>query len=216
VPVRAKGPEPIVGFCGLAGQRNSWKHRAKLVAYHTRNLATQRWVDVSPYKGETLRSTAIELLARASGVHTNFVVRDRGVFFVDAPATSLIDVRREYLQNALTSDYLLVCRGSGNCFTRLYEAMCLGRIPVFIDTDCVLPWEDRIDWRQSCVYLDESDLPAIGDKVRAFHDAISDGDFQAMQLHNRQLWLDHLSPRGFFSTLTTEWAQTKPCSMSGS
>jgi hypothetical protein len=206
VPVREKGPEPIVGFCGLAGQRNSLKHRAKLVAYHARNLATQRWIDVSPYKGEVLRSAAIDLLSRAPGVQTNFVVRDRGVFFVDAPATSLVDVRREYVQNAVASDYLLVCRGSGNCFTRLYEAMCLGRIPVFIDTDCVLPWEDRIDWRKSCVFLDESELPNIGAKVRDFHDSISPDDFRTMQHRNRQLWLEHLSPRGFFSTLAEQWA----------
>jgi hypothetical protein len=214
VPLREKGPEPIVGFCGLAGERTSLQHRAKLVAYHARNLATQRWIDVSPYKGESLRSAAIDLLERAPGVQTNFVVRDRGVFFVDAPASSLVDVRREYLQNALASDYLLVCRGSGNCFTRLYEAMCLGRIPVFIDTDCVLPWEDRIDWRASCVFLDESELQDIGAKVRAFHDSISADDFRTMQLRNRQLWLEHLSPRGFFTTLATHWAGSNSYSIS--
>jgi hypothetical protein len=206
-PVRDKGPNPIVGFCGLAGRRTSWNHRAKLVLYHARNLATQRWMDVSPYKGERLRSEALDLLAQAPGVTTNFLVRDQGVFFVDAPASSLVDVRRDYLQNALDSDYLVVCRGSGNCFTRLYEAMCLGRIPVFIDTDCVLPWEDRIDWRSSCVFLDESELPQIGAKLRDFHDSISPEDFRAMQVRNRELWLQYLSPRGFFSTLAAHWAQ---------
>ncbi len=210
-PVRDKGSEPIVGFCGLAGRRTSWKHRAKLVAYHARNLATQRWMDVSPYKGENLRAAAIEALSNAPGVRTNFLVRDRGVFFVDAPASSLVDVRRDYVQNALDSDYLIVCRGSGNCFTRLYEAMCLGRIPVFIDTDCVLPWEDRIDWRASCVYLDESDLPNLGERVRAFHDSLSPEEFRSLQLRNRQLWLQHLSPRGFFSTLTSHWSADRGC-----
>ena len=162
-------------------------------------------MDVSPYKGEILRAAAIDLLTQAPGVQTNFLVREQGVFFVDAPASSLVDVRRDYLQNALDSDYLLVCRGSGNCFTRLYEAMCLGRIPVFIDTDCVLPWEDQIDWRASCVFLVESELPQIGAKLRSFHDSVSAEDFQAMQVRNRELWLKYLSPRGFFSTLAEAW-----------
>jgi hypothetical protein len=204
-PIREKGPEPIVGFCGLAGRRTSWSHRAKLVAYHARNLATQRWADVSPYKGENLRAAALDLLVEAPGVRTNFLVRERGVFFVDAPAASLTDVRQEYLQNALESDYLLVCRGSGNCFTRLYEAMCLGRIPVFVDTDCVLPWEDRIDWRSSAVFLEESELPQIGARVRAFHDSISPDEFRGIQERNRELWLRHLSPKGFFTTLAAQW-----------
>lgn len=209
-PIRDKGPDPIVGFCGLAGRRTTWQHRAKLVAYHARNLATQRWPDVSPYKGERLRADALDLLDAAPGVETNFVVRDRGVFFVDAAPASLVDVRRAYLDNAVASDYLLVCRGSGNCFTRLYEAMCLGRIPVFIDTDCVLPWEDRIDWRSSCVYLDESELQSIGARVRAFHDAIGPEEFRALQQRNRQLWLDHLSPRGFFTSLSAHWERATP------
>ncbi len=109
-----------------------------------------------------------------------------------ASSTSVV----EYVDNALSSDYLLVCRGSGNCFTRLYEAMCFGRILVFIDTDCVLPWEDRIDWRSSCVFLDESELPQIGAKVRAFHDQISPSEFKELQLRNRDIWLRLLSPRG--------------------
>lgn len=210
IPVREKAATPVVGFCGLAGQRTSWSHRAKLVAYHGRNLATQRWIDVSPYKGENLRAEAIELLRAAPGVTTNFLVRDQGVFFVNAPAGSLVSVRQDYIDNAVASDYLLVCRGSGNCFTRLYEAMCLGRIPVFIDTDCVLPWEDRIDWRSSCVFLDESELADIGAKVREFHDAISPEDFKALQLRNREIWQRLLSPKGFFSTLARQWAAQPP------
>lgn len=210
VPVRQKSSTPVVGFCGLAGQGESWKQRAKLAAYHARNLITQRWPDVSPYKGENLRASAIELLEADPGVTTNFLVRDKGVFFVDAPAASLVDVRQDYVENAVASDYLLVCRGSGNCFTRLYEAMCFGRIPVFIDTDCVLPWEDRIDWRSSCVFLDESELPNIGEKVRSFHEQISAQEFEELQRKNREIWLQLLSPRGFFTTLADHWARQPP------
>ena len=112
-PVRKKGPDPVVGFCGLAGRRTSWTDRTKPVLYHTQNLVRQRWADVSPYKGEILRAAVIDLLTQAPGVQTNFLVREQGVFFVDAPASSLVDVRRDYLQNALDSDYLLVCRGIG-------------------------------------------------------------------------------------------------------
>jgi len=47
---------------------------------------------------------------------------------------------------------------------RLYEALCCGRIPVFIDTDCVLPYDFMIDWKKYFVWVDQSELPLIAEK----------------------------------------------------
>lgn len=45
------------------------------------------------------------------------------------------------IQNA---DFILSVKGDGSFFCRFYEALSLGRIPFFIDTDCILPFENMI------------------------------------------------------------------------
>jgi len=73
-------------------------------------------------------------------------------------------MRLEFLQNMIGSDYVFCCRGAGNFSYRLYEALCCGRIPVFIDTDCVLPYDFMIDWKKYFVWVDQSELPLIAEK----------------------------------------------------
>lgn len=110
-------------------------------------------------------------------------------------------VRREYVTNTVESDYVLCARGVGNWSFRLYETLSLGRIPVFIDTDCVLPVEDHIDWRSLCVWVDRTEIGHIGEKIAAFHDSLTDGEFVARQHECRRAWARYLSPLGYFSTL---------------
>ena len=108
-------------------------------------------------------------------------------------------MRREYVQNMVDSDYVLCARGGGNFSYRLYETLSCGRIPVFVDTDCVLPLESAIDWKGTCVWVDESDLNEIGSRVAAFHAALTPAEFADRQRACRRLWETHLSPQGFFA-----------------
>jgi hypothetical protein len=198
--LREWASEPVVGFCGLAGLRTSWADKAKLALYHTRMLATQRWPDVSPYKGENLRAHALEILAQAPGLRTNFAIRDHGVFFRDADPRDLVTVRLEYAQNLAASDYVLCCRGSGNYSYRLYETLCMGRIPIFINTDCILPAESAIDWRRSCVWVDESELGICRTGCGISSCAQPRGVSQPPAAQ-RDVWLRQIAPSGFFANL---------------
>jgi hypothetical protein len=84
-----------------------------------------------------------------------------------------------------------VARGTSPSF---FEALSLGRIPLLIDTGCALPFESAIDWRKHCVIVPEADLPRAGERVRAFHDAMTEADFRDLQRANRRLWDDWVSP----------------------
>jgi hypothetical protein len=136
-------------------------------------------------------------------VDTNIVLRD--AFWAGMTASSQPDdvhrVRREYVQNIADSDYVLCARGAGNFSYRLYETLSCGRIPVFIDTDCVLPLESLIDWKQYCVWVDEWDLSRIGDRVAGFHASLTPAEFVERQRACRRLWETHLAPQGFFAHL---------------
>ena len=97
------------------------------------------------------------------------------------------------------SDYVLCIRGAGNFSYRLYETLSCGRIPVFVDTDCVLPYERWIDWPSLGVWLPEKDLPRIAERVAAFHELLSPTEFRERQRACRRLWEEWLSPVGFFA-----------------
>ena len=140
-------------------------------------------------------------LKSAPGVDTNFVVRD--AFFGtavgnDTDTTRMKHLRREYFRNIIDTDYTLCVRGAGNFSYRLYETLSCGRIPVFVDTDCVLPYDSVVDWKKYCVYIDESEIGQIGEKVADFHASLSPADFEELQRSCRKFWEDYISPEGFF------------------
>ena len=71
---------------------------------------------------------------------------------------------------------------------------------MFIDTDCVLPVEDKIDWQSLCVYLAERDLKQLPDAFSHF-DEISADTYGDYQRRCRQVWELYLSPLGYFRYL---------------
>jgi len=195
---RTKGDRAVVGFCGLAGRKRGWKNAAKRVAFHGLIAATQRRWDPSPYTGENLRVDALETLAADNRVATNFVIRSSSVFFRPGDPRDLVDVRQQYVDNLIDCDYVLCIRGSGNYSFRFYEALCMGRIPVFVNTDSAMPFPDEIDWRELCVWVDQRDAGRIGEIVADFHARLSPEQFVALQHRARAVWVDYLSARGFF------------------
>lgn len=98
----------------------------------------------------------------------------------------------------LESDYIVCLRGGGNFSVRFYEALSLGKIPVFVDTDCVLPYDHLIDYRSFCVWIDQEKIPQISEAVAEFHSSISPEAFRELQLRCREMWRKYLSKDGFW------------------
>jgi len=186
LPTHRKRPKPVVGFCGLAPRRRDLLQRLRAHPSHT-----------------TVRGRALRFLRRHQGIETNFVLREH--FLGGATAGGRVDtaamqrVRREYVQNIVESDYVVCTRGAGNFSYRLYETLSCGRIPVFVDTDCVLPYDFLVDWREHCVWVEEDDLPQIGERVLEFHEGLGEKEFVELQHHCRRFWEQYISPEGFFS-----------------
>ena len=201
LPLRPKGDRATVGFCGFAAPLfQSWLRN---FARWGAGVAGLRKGVTDPFvsPGHAIRLRAMRALTKTPEIDTNFVVRD--VFFGVAVggATNgdqIHDLRQEYLRNILDSDYTLCVRGVGNFSYRLYETLSCGRIPVFVDTDCLLPYDSVIDWKKYCVYIGENEISQIGEKVAEFHASLSSGEFEQLQRDCRKLWEDFISPEGFF------------------
>jgi hypothetical protein len=143
----------------------------------------------------------LDALARCPRIDTDFVLRTRyraGVRSADRndPAQT---ARREFLQNVLETDYTVCMRGGGNFSVRFYEALALCRVPAFVDTDCVLPYSEQVNWRQYTVWIDETELSRAGDLIADFHANLSSREFAELQLACRAVWVDRLTTNGFYT-----------------
>ena len=204
LPLREKRARPSVGFCGQSPMKMDVRARlnrrlraARVVRALARPLGRDPTLNYAFYT----RAQALEALSRSREVQSNFILRDAwfdGAFERGVRRPRLEHSRREYVENMLGSDYVLCVRGLGNYSIRFFETLSCGRIPVFVNTDCVLPFEEWIDWRQYCVWVEGREVARVAEKVAEFHAGLSDGEFKDRQRACRRLWLDWLSPLGFF------------------
>lgn len=111
------------------------------------------------------------------------VFADQSEFFVTGPADT-----STFRQIMSRSVFALAPRGYGRTSFRLYEAMELGCIPVYIYDEPWLPYEDVLDWSTFCVLCSKDELRFLPAKLRAIS----------------QLWIDqarvnlqHLIPQYF-------------------
>ncbi len=207
--LRTKNPRPRVGFSGYAPPLRTpinWQRAKDTIRFVGCAAGITR--ALPRYAGHSPRARALHLLARSRDVETDFIIRPSsafanptGAFLPGGTHSTARRQQREMMQNTLDCDYVLCARGYSNWSIRFYETLCLGRIPVFVNTDCVLPFEDQIDWKRYCVWVEERDLPRIGEKVAAFHESLSPDEFIDLQRRCRQLYENWLSPDGFFKNM---------------
>lgn len=184
--VREKQQRPSVGFCGFVG--SAWKRALFRLQGRGEKVV-----------GLALRNRALRLLERSQRVDANFVRRTAfwggAIGRLRGPDWEAKQrVREEYLANITDSDYTLCLRGAGNFSYRLYETLALGRVPLFVNTDCALPFPDQIDWPRHVVWVEEAELATIGDRLAEFHAALSPEEFAELQRSNRRIWEEYLRP----------------------
>jgi hypothetical protein len=189
---REKRDIPSVGFCGFVSN--------PIMRTIYRLSGRKRKVE-----GLAMRAHVLRVLeSRTTKLEAHFITRQaywagtRGRFHKNVAGE--FKPRAAFWDNVINSDYTLCMRGAGNFSYRFYEVLAAGRIPLFINTRCVLPFEDEIDWRKHCVWVEENEIESAGEIVKKFHAKLSADEFRELQLANRRLWESKLSPLAFFKT----------------
>jgi hypothetical protein len=59
--------------------------------------------------------------------------------------------------------YSITPRGFGVTSFRLYEAMQLGTVPVYISDQHWLPWQDELNWNEFCVIIKPEQIADLYD-----------------------------------------------------
>jgi hypothetical protein len=186
-----KEEKPRISYCGYVDYSN-FSERMK---YALRRGKTEEMYR----RGPELRGKAVRRLLANPEIETDFVIR-RGFWAAGIPDKK--QARKEYRQNMLASPYALVARGAGNFSYRLYEALSCGRIPVFIDSDCVLPFDEFIDWKKQVLWIDRQDVNRVDELLLDFHRSLSPGEFEEKQVWSRQLYEEWISPKAFFTRIS--------------
>ena len=199
--IRTKGPRPVVGFCGLAGGRPHQLIYRTLKLHVLRaahRLGLYEW-EPPPFEPTRFRRRVLRYLEEDPRVETRFVIRYvYRAGYKNEKGDPFHPTRLEYVDNLRSTDYTVAVRGRGNFSVRFYETLAMGRIPIFVDTDCILPFDDFIPYREYMVWVDAGEIARIGDRVVAFHERLSAEEFGETQRRCRRLWEEWLSPEAFW------------------
>jgi len=203
---RPYNARPVVGFCGFA-QPLGFRTFTDLFKILLRNIlsilglhhADTQKLMASNY----VRYQLLSRLQKSGSLTTNFIIRNKYRAGIktnkDGHPTSL-----EFYENIKNSDYVVCMRGAGNFSNRFYETLAMGRIPVFINTDCLLPLEEVIQWKNHVVWVEYHEREKIAEKILEFHSTLNEESMNALFDANRRLWRDHLQRSSYFKTLLNE------------
>ncbi|MEM6685443.1 MAG: exostosin family protein [Bacteroidota bacterium] len=198
--LRVKEAQPIIGFVGQATP-NLLKAAKDIGLILYRNLKfhfgkthlePQQWF-AAPF----MRYRYLKRLEKHKDIKTNIIYRQR--YRAGVRKNRSIDkTTYEFYENINDSDYIFNLRGAGNFSVRFYQTLALGRIPVLIDTDCLLPLEGIIDWTQHCIRIPQGKEHEMEKRLLNFHKNLTQERFEEIQKANRKLWEEYLTLSSFF------------------
>ncbi len=111
--------------------------------------------------------------------------------------------RIQFFKNISDNLYSLCVRGGGNYSFRLGESLMMGRIPILIDTDCILPFENEIPYDTNCIRIKPKNFDDIAEVVKEFHDSHTGDELIAIQKQNRIIWEQYFIPKNTYKKISS-------------
>lgn len=185
---------PSIGFRGMAAPLKFNKVKASI--RNNINLLANRFghndiFSLRKNHGYLERRNALVYLSKNRKIDHDFSITGKK----DADDENS---RKLFIDNVFKNPYTLCVSGFGNFSYRLFETLSAGRIPVFIDTDCKLPFEEFFNWNDYVVWVDRKDIPKTGNILLDFHRSRKGEKFILQQQKNKALWTEYLTPQNFF------------------
>ena len=204
---RQKTAQPRIGFTGWAdvAPKTYAKMLLKRLIYRGLSSFGKPYDALTP--GVMFRKKAIQVLKKTDGIRNNFIIRPSYSGNTRTMSGSVQELRRQFIANILQSDYVLTVKGNGNYSQRFYETLSLGRIPLLIDTECLLPLENFLDYKKFCLFVDYKEIDRIGDILSEFHRTLKDEEFLHMQNQARAAFENSLRIDRYTKFLFTELAR---------
>lgn len=140
---------------------------------------------------------------KRSKLTTNIIIRKSHW----APEVDKKTAVKEFFDNIRDNIFIFCCRGDGNYSYRFYETLMMGRIPILIDTDSPLPFEDKIKYQDHLVLIHESEIKSPRDIIKYITDFYTEKEtiLEEIQHKNRELWEKYFSATGFVDQFIKEF-----------
>jgi hypothetical protein len=202
--LREKPLKPSIGFTGWATMSLStrmktyWKEIPLTLATV---LDEQRGAE---HKGILFRERALRALSRSTRVESHITTRATYSGHEKTIGGPVVEYRQAFVTNLMDSDYALCVKGDANSSVRFYEALSMGRIPLLLDTACVLPCGDVLNYRDFCVVVDWRDVDRIDEVLADFHASLSPEQFTHMQQKAREAYTKYLRLDAFSAQLSRQ------------
>lgn len=143
------------------------------------------------------RKTCLELIKKNKYISSDFIIR-KGFWAKGIDESIAIQEFNENLKNNL---FNFTSRGNGNFSYRFYQILSMGRIPILFDTDTELPFSNEIDYKNHCVIVKFENINRISEKILDFYNNRTKEELYELQINNRKLYVEYLSPNGFLKNI---------------
>lgn len=144
---------------------------------------------------------------KAAGFKTDFIIRNGPKWGTSSQEECsnekvLRDIQTHaqstFYSNILNNLFTLCARGWGNYSYRFCQTLCLGRIPILIDTDCVLPFEEIFDYNNFIVIVKPNEN--ISEKINQFL-TINSNNLVNIQKKLYEFGNTYLTSNGYFKNI---------------
>jgi hypothetical protein len=203
---------PSVGFCGVAGPLKTKFTKTKVFDYLRLLITYFSSININPERllrtinnnsKHAYRVRLMNNLGRSDLIRTSFILRSQGglvdnSYYRKADKSAYFG---EYIDNIYSNLYTICCRGTENYSVRLYETLCLGRIPIIVDTDIRLPFDRDIEYSNNCVYISPMEISNSSSILQDWHNSHTHSQIIEKQRENREIWLSYLSHDIFYAKL---------------
>lgn len=92
----------------------------------------------------------------------------------------------------IKSKFTLCPRGYGKSSFRMYEAIQLGSVPVYISDSHYLPWSDELDWSEFCILITPDQISDLKNILSSY----SDDKINGMVKRGQEIYNSYFSLEG--------------------
>jgi hypothetical protein len=204
LPIRY-GKTPIVGFCGQENHSiiNLFKECFRVVFRNI--LSYLNLSNNSPqalYSSSFIRASILKKIEDSIFIEDNFIKRKKYRAGLKNQNIDKAKTTIEFFENIRNSHYVICFRGNGNFSVRLYETIAMGRIPVFINSDCLLPYYK--DWKNHAIWIERKNLKNLEESILEFHRNFDEHSFNEYLINNRKFWLEKMRMKSYFQNILNE------------
>ena len=141
----------------------------------------------SKYRHELLRQITIN-----SNITDNFILRR--LFWGGDPHNPILI--NDYEENILSSHFTICNRGAGNFAIRFYQTLALGRIPLVLNTDTLLPFENEINWNEIIIMKDSEE-----EIINTLLEWWETKDIEHIQYKCKEIYDKYFTPEQYFENI---------------